>query len=64
MEKTPKVHIKMSLKEYTDRQAARAKNPFKFALYPTPVLVALLIPFAIFVMTILLYILYIKGASE
>ncbi len=64
MEKKTKVHAKMSLKEYKERQEARAKNPFKLALYPTPVLIALLIPFAIFVMTILIYILYIKGASE
>lgn len=55
---------KLSLEEYKKNLADRAKNPFKMTLYPPPVLAALLVPLCLFIMSVLVYIFYIKGAGE
>ena len=55
---------KLTIAEYQQRKALRDKKRFRIQFYPTPVLVALGIPFATLVFLILVYVMHIQGVAN
>ncbi len=59
-----KKNIKIPYKEYQALKEKWAKKKFKLHLYPNPVLIALLIPLAIFIIMLCYYYLSVKNFAD
>jgi hypothetical protein len=59
-----KKNEKIPYQEYQKLKEKAAKSKFKFSLYPTPVLVSILIPLSIFLLTMLWYFINVKNFTE
>ena len=59
-----KKNVKIPYQEYQLLKEKAAKRKFKFAFYPLPVLISILIPLTIFLLAMLWYFLNVKNFLE